>query len=285
MKKIGWALVLHCLSLAASEPRQDDWRAAEYFENSSSQKHAAADLMKFVELKGHESILDVGCGDGKITAEIAAKVPKGSVIGLDISPSMITFAKTAFPKQSFPNLHFFIKDAQQINYAEKFDLIFSFTALQWIQDHSAFLEGASHSLKPGGTLAITMPMGLPSTLQQAVSELIASAQWASHFHNFSTGWNFVDDKEYNALLCSHSLTPVRLAVVPQKDIFPSREVFEKFITQWFPYLRPLPEKLKKPFLTRVIDRFLELESPFPNGEIHFKIRRLEAIAVKTYETS
>ena len=156
------------------EAGQDYWNAEEYFQNSSSQKDAASDLLKFVPIKGDERILDVGCGDGKITAEIAAKIPNGSILGVDISPSMIDFAKEMFPHNRYHNINFSIMDAQRLDYHEEFDVIFSFTALQWMQNHDAFLKGAYQGLKSTGTLAITMPMGLPSKLEQSVNELIVS---------------------------------------------------------------------------------------------------------------
>ena len=125
-----------------------------------------------------------------------------------------------------------------------------------------------------------MPTGLPSTLEQAVNEIIAAPEWAPYFASFNTGWNFVSAKEYCALLSEQHFATVRLSIVPQLDIFPSRAVFEKFISQWFPYLRPLPDELKKSFMAQVLDRYLALESPVPNGEVHFKIRRLEVVALK-----
>lgn len=259
---------------------QDHWHGAEYYENSSSQKDAAADLLKFVPLKGNERVLDVGCGDGKISAAIASKLPNGSLLGVDISPSMIEFALQAFPEAGYANLKFALQDAQKLNYNGEFDLIFSFTTLQWIQDHSAFLTGAYNGLKAKGVLAVTMPMGLPDTLAQAVNEIIAQPNWTPYFDQFHTGWNFVTEQEYGKWLKAHNFAIQRLAVVPQKDIFPSREVFQKFISQWFPYLRPLPQDQKQLFMNAVIDRFLQLETPFPNGEVHFKIRRLEVVAYK-----
>ena len=125
-----------------------------------------------------------------------------------------------------------------------------------------------------------MPTGLPSALEQAVKEIVATPEWASYFASFNTGWNFVDAKEYSALLSEQNFSTVRLSLVRQVDIFPSRAVFEKFISQWFPYLRPLPDELKKSFMTQVLDRYLAIESPTPNGEVHFKIRRLEVVALK-----
>lgn len=259
---------------------QDYWKAEEYYQNSSSQKNAATDLMKYVTIKENERILDVGCGDGKITAEIAAKIPNGSITGVDISPTMIEFAQETFPQKDFPNLQFFLKDAQKLDFDQEFDIVFSFTTLQWVQQHDAFLEGAYKSLKSNGILALTMPMGLPSTLEQAVTEIISTPEWSPYFCEFSTAWNFMDDIQCEKLLATYQFIPLRLAVVPQRDIFPSREVFEKFIGQWFPYLRPLPQNLKALFLSQVIDRFLELEPSFPNNEVHFKIRRLEVVATK-----
>lgn len=263
-----------------AEPSSPDyWKAEEYFHNSSSQKDAAADLMKYVNIKKSDTILDVGCGDGKITAEIAGKARH--VCGVDISPSMIDFAKTAFPSDRYKNLKFDLKDAQSLDYSKEFDTIFSFTALQWVGSHDAFLKGAYKALKRSGTIAVTMPMGLPSTMQQAVNEMIALPEYASYFEGFSTGWNFVDDVEYQKLLEANHFAAARLAVVPQKDVFPSKEAFKQFAGQWFPYLRPLPQDLRQAFFDRVVDRFLELESPFPNGEVHFKIRRLEVVATKS----
>ncbi len=259
---------------------QDYWKAEDYYQNSSSQKNAASDLIQYVEIRGDSDILDVGCGDGKITAEIAAKIPQGSIVGVDISPAMIDFAKSNFPQENFPNLRFHLKDAQELDFDMQFDLLFSFTALQWVQEQDAFLKGAFRSLKSNGTLAITMPMGLPSTLEQAVNELISTREWSPYFNDFVTGWNFVSDVEYGDMLTANRFTTIRLAVVPQKDVFPSREIFEKFISQWLPYLRPIPVDLKPNFLAQLLNRYLELESPFPNGEVHFKIRRLEVVALK-----
>lgn len=274
-------ILLQIFAVFSLSADQDYWKAEEYYQHSSSQQQAAADLMQYVDVRKDDSLLDVGCGDGKITAALAKMAPDGLVLGVDISPAMIGFAKQQFPESAYPNLQFGLKDAIALDFDEQFDTIFSFTALQWVQNHDSFLKGAYQGLKTSGTLAVTMPMGLPFTLEQAVTELIDTPEWAPYFQEFSTGWNFVDDVEYSALLSANQFTATRLAVVPQKDIFPSRTIFEKFIGQWFPYLRPLPDDLKQTFLTQVIDRFLELEPLFPNGDVHFKIRRLEVVAHKS----
>ena len=180
--------------------------------------------MSHITIPENGSILDVGCGDGKIRVELAEKTLLGSVIGVDISNAMIEFAKTQF--SSKPNISFHLQDAQKLDFQNTFDVVLSFNTLQWIENHTAFLQGAYQSLKQSGTLAITMPMGLPHTLEQAVNEVICTPEWTSYFQNFSTGWNFVSEADYKELLLANHFKVQRLAVVPQKDIFPSREIFE-----------------------------------------------------------
>ncbi len=253
------------------------YKTTDYYRDSSAQKDAAADLMKYVSLRGDEKVLDVGCGNGKISAEIAKKLSSGTLVGIDISPERINFAKSAF---EVPNLCFFLKDARKLDFVREFDLICSFSTLQWVHSHELFLQGAYDSLKPSGILAVTMPMGPPDTLQQAVLEVVDIPEWAPYFEGFSTKWNFVSREYYAKILKDHCYKISRCCVVPQNDIFPSRFAFEEFIKRWFVYLRPLPDDLKAPFLEEVIDRFLDLEELFPNGEVHFKTRRLEVLAVK-----
>src|SRR5579864_3250079 len=87
------------------------WSAADYASNSTVQQTWARELIAQLKLRGNERILDVGCGDGKITAELARSVPSGSVVGIDASPQMIDFAIRKF---SIPNLGFRVLDARQI---------------------------------------------------------------------------------------------------------------------------------------------------------------------------
>ena len=125
------------------EPRDLDctrtWNAADYAANSAVQQTWARELIARLNLRGDEHVLDVGCGDGKVTAEIARAVPRGSVSGVDASAEMIAFARKTFPPAKIPNLKFQICDARKIRFrATQFDLVFSNAALHWVDDHGRF---------------------------------------------------------------------------------------------------------------------------------------------------
>src|SRR5208282_2776141 len=131
------------------------WNAADYAANSVVQQSWARELIAKLNLRGDEQILDVGCGDGKVTAEIARAVPRGSVTGVDASAEMIGFARKTFPSGRFPNLKFQIADARKICFKKKFTVLFSNAALHWVDDHEEFLRGAASALIPGGRLVVS----------------------------------------------------------------------------------------------------------------------------------
>src|ERR1039457_7098053 len=125
------------MSLVTSSPtkkRETEWNAAEYAANSAVQQTWARELIAQLHLRGDEHVLDVGCGDGKVTAEIAHAVLRGSVVGVDASPHMIEFAQNTFPAKKNPNLEFHVMDARKIRFAQPFDLVFSNAALHWVDD-------------------------------------------------------------------------------------------------------------------------------------------------------
>ena len=91
-----------------------EWNAADYAANSAVQQTWARELIAQLQLRGDEHVLDVGCGDGKVSAEIAQAAPRGSVVGVDASPQMIEFARKTFLRNKIPNLEFHVMDAREI---------------------------------------------------------------------------------------------------------------------------------------------------------------------------
>jgi len=79
----------------------NDWNPEEYHNNSHIQENAAAELLKHINIKQTDKILDIGCGNGKITAKISSSLTTGSTIGIDLSREMINFDKNKLSKAIF----------------------------------------------------------------------------------------------------------------------------------------------------------------------------------------
>ena len=256
------------------------WEAERYHTHSSAQNDAASQLLQFIQLKGHESILDVGCGDGKISAEMARSLPTGAVMGIDISYEMICFANKTFPKTKYPNLTFSSQDAQEFNYHEKLDIIFSSFALQWLPNPSAFFKCAYKSLNASGYIAATIPLGISNELERATSIIVSLPEWSAYFQNFFPNWHFLTVDKYKQLLIEHQFMPTLFSTVHQTAMYTSRKNFEEYVIQWFSYLSPLPQSLKQAFFKQVIDKYLEIHPPLRNGEVSLKFLRLDLLAKK-----
>jgi len=143
--------------MRTSRMEKYSWNAEDYKQHSKGQQKWARELIARLKLKGTEDILDMGCGDGKVTAEIANYVPNGSVVGIDNSTSMIEIARKNYPTGGeHPNLSFMFMDAMSLSFHEKFDIVFSNASLHWVKNHRPVLEGLYRSLKPKGRVFLEM---------------------------------------------------------------------------------------------------------------------------------
>jgi trans-aconitate 2-methyltransferase len=120
----------------------------KYEKASAHQREWGMRLIRELDLQGPERILDLGCGDGALSAHMADLVPHGEVVGIDASRGMIEAARSKERK----NLWFLLMDINELNYTERFDVVFSNAALHWIKDHKRLLRNVSHALCKGGRL-------------------------------------------------------------------------------------------------------------------------------------
>src|SRR5438067_5681007 len=162
-----------------------EWDAAEYSRRSSLQEAMAQEVLALLDLNGSERILDVGCGDGKITAQIASRASKGSVVGVDPSRDMISFARSHFGPATLPNLRFEVADARRLPFREEFDLVVSFNALHWIPEQEAALRSIRRAMKSDGLAQLRLvPAGPRKSLEDVLEETRLSPRWAGHFRDF-----------------------------------------------------------------------------------------------------
>ena len=119
------------------------WNSELYQKGHSFVWQYGKELVQLLSPRAGERILDVGCGTGQLTAEIAKT--GAEVVGTDFSPDMITAARL-----NFPDLRFEVADATSLPFNNEFDAVFSNAVLHWVGDQLGAVHSIARSLKPGG---------------------------------------------------------------------------------------------------------------------------------------
>jgi trans-aconitate methyltransferase len=251
-----------------------NWDAKDYADNSSAQLSWANELISKMKLQGTESLLDIGCGDGKITASIAQQLTGGKVVGIDRSLSMIEHATSQF---SSPNLSFHTMDATAISFRETFDIAFSNAALHWIHDHKAVLTSLKNHLTNNAKILFQMGgYGNARDIQAVLDDLLISAQWKKYFAGFVTPYQFCTIKEYDQWLKQTSYKADRIELIQKDMIHDSQDGLKGWLrTTWFPYTDQLPDNRKEEFWDNVVERYLLGHPIDQEGRTHVRMVRLE----------
>ena len=168
-----------------------------YRQTSAHQKEWGSRLISELALCGDESILDIGCGDGVLTAQLADRVPQGQVTGIDASAGMIATART----NNRPNLSFVRLDISDADYSEDFNVVFSNATLHWIKDHAKLLRILHRSLKDSGILRVNFAAdGNCQAWFRVARELMNSDEFRDAFAGFQWPWFMPAVDEYQRIL-------------------------------------------------------------------------------------
>lgn len=262
--------------------RRLKWDAEEYSRFSSGQERWADELLSKLKLNDHESVLDIGCGDGKVTAKIAARVPNGFVTGIDNSESMVKFAEERYPKYIYRNLNFEVMDAKELSFINRFDVVFSNAALHWVDDHRLALQRMYRSLKPGGRILIqTGGKGNAAAAFETVEKLTALPEWEPYLRGVKSPYNFFTVEEYKVLVPEAGFNPVRIELIKKNMVHEGIEEFKGFIrTAWIPFTQRIPEEKREQFISDAAELYVNNFPADENGNVHIGMVRLEVEAVK-----
>jgi len=258
------------------------WNPADYAANSAAQFAWARDLIARLRLHGAERILDVGCGDGKITAELARTLPCGSITGVDASAEMVHFARAAYPQSEIPNLKFQVMDARELHFAQAFDLVFSNAALHWVDDHPAFLRGVAACLRPGGQLVVSC--GGKGNAQDVFAVLRATLRlkrWRGFFRKLAPPYFFHRPEAYEKWLPRFGFQPQLVRLANKDARHAGREGLAAWLrTTWLPYTQRVPAAQRDAFIADVVARFLAKHPPDSTGTLTVRMVRLEIEALR-----
>jgi trans-aconitate 2-methyltransferase len=234
-----------------------EWNALGYAKISALQRTMAAEVLALLDVKDARSVLDLGCGNGKITAEIASRIPEGRVVGVDASADMIALARQQYGETVRPNLRFEVCDIRKIAFKDEFDLVVSFNALHWIPQQDVALRAIHTAMKPGSAGQLRLvPKGERKSLEDVLEETRKSETWCTYFDGYIDPYLHLTPQEYSALAEQNGLHVVSVDVKDKVWDFGSREGFFAFGSVTFvEWTRRLPDEAKPRFINDVLDRY------------------------------
>jgi len=167
-----------------------DWDGAAYQRLSDPQFRWGMRVLDSVELRGDECVLDLGCGPGRLTAELLSRLPRGRVIAVDASPSMVATARQELARFG-ERVTFIESDALDLELEAVADLAFSTAVFHWIKDHARLFRVIHRALKPGGRL-VAQCGGGPNLerIRGRADRLMSDPRFAPFFRGWQNPWNY-----------------------------------------------------------------------------------------------
>ncbi len=247
--------------------------ASFYHYHSQQQWEIAFEALKHFQFQGNEQVLDVGCGSGKISANIAGRVPKGFVLGLDISQGMIAFAHHAYTP-FYSNLSFTHDDILTFDSVTQYDLIFSSSSLHWILDHNLFLTKVYDALKDGGRILFTIPCASLPEVSAVFQDITAQEPWNEYLKEYYHPRRKFTPEEYTLLLTQAGFSEIEVVQVPCTYYFETKREYADWYAAFSPMLFYIPSEFHEAFLKSTLDRYLKSFPLDETGRVVFKQNEL-----------
>ncbi len=232
-----------------------DWDGAEYAHISGLQRAMASASLGSLVLMGTERVLDVGCGDGFVTGEIARRLPAGSVLGIDPSPRMIAAAQSV--DRGLVNVEFVAGDVTTMTFDPDFDLVVSFNALHWVHDQQAAYRNIARALRPEGLVLVQFVFeGERPSIEDVAWEVSQEPRWAPAFADFARPYEHIDPDSLTTLAAGAGVQVNAFAVHDREWDFGSRSEFAQWCTVGFAdWVSRLSPDALAAFVDEVVDRY------------------------------
>ncbi|HEY4451499.1 MAG TPA: methyltransferase domain-containing protein [Solirubrobacteraceae bacterium] len=228
-------------------PETRVWDGASYDRISAPMEALGREVLGRLPLGGEELVLDVGCGSGRITEALIERLPRGRVIAIDASESMVQAARRRLPDADVR-----LMDALELTLEEPADAILSTATFHWISDHPRLFRSLRAALAPGGLLVAQCGgEGNIAELRGRAGAVVAREPYAEHFRGWRPPWNYAGASETRARLLAAGFTAAEcwLARAPKEPEQP-REFLSTIVLG--PHVQRLPEALREPFIDDVL---------------------------------
>ncbi len=231
-----------------------EWDGGVYDRISAPMEALGRAVLDRLALDGEETVIDAGCGSGRVTEALIERLPRGRVIAVDASPSMVSAARERLERSGYGLERVEVREADllELAVAEPVDAILSTATFHWILDHDALFRRLHAVLRPGGRLVAQCGgEGNIDQLRGVANEILAREPYVAHFREWRAPWNYAGPEATKERLLGAGFASAEcwLQPAPQQPEHP-REFLSEIVLG--PHYQQLPEDLREQFMDTVL---------------------------------
>jgi trans-aconitate 2-methyltransferase len=228
-----------------------DWDAAAYHRVSGPQVAMAGAVLDRLDLDGDETVLDAGCGSGRVTAMLLERLPRGRVVAVDEAPSMVEHARETLPVDRVTVLQ---AELTELVLDSPVDAVFSNAVFHWVPDHDRLFSRLFSALRPGGRMVAQCGgEGNVARFHRAAREAAAEEPYVEHFEGWTGPWNFAGPEETAERLERAGFEKVETWLEPYPVVPDDPGDYLRTVCLGY-HLERLPEELRDGYAEAVLRR-------------------------------
>ena len=243
-----------------------EWNSAVYHRLSGPQVSWGKKVLSRLRLRGDETVLDAGCGTGRLTADLLQALPRGRVVGVDLSRNMLDSAREHLSPQFGARVSLVECDLLHLPFEHVFDGIVSTAAFHWVLDHDLLFTNLRRALVAGGWLEAQCGGG-PNvvSLRNRANELAATPKFAPFFAGFHEPWLYQDAEGASKSLRRAGFVEVETSTEAAPTLLDNAEQYSEFVRNIIlrRHLENLPtENHRAEFMAHLTDQAAADDPPF-----------------------
>ncbi len=231
-----------------------EWDGGVYDRISAPMEALGRAVLDRLALDGDETVIDAGCGSGRVTEGLIERLPRGRVIAVDASPSMVAAARERLQRSGYGPERVEVRegDLLELEVAQPVDAILSTATFHWVLDHERLFARLHAALRPAGRLVAQCGgEGNIDVLRGVANEVLAHEPYAAHFRDWRPPWNYADPEVTEERLRGAGFASAEcwLQPAPQQPEHPRAFLSEIVLG---PHYQQLPEELREQFMDTVL---------------------------------
>ncbi len=242
-----------------------EWDSATYHRLSDHQFAWGMKVLARAPLPPGDVVMDAGCGTGRLTGELLARVPRGHVVAVDLSENMLRTARSHLEHEFGGRVRLVCADLQHLPFCSAFDGIFSTAAFHWATDHPRLFRNLFQALKPGGWLEAQCGGGPNlARLRARAAALMDEPEYTEYFAGWSGPWEYADAQTTAERLREAGFINVETSVEPAEFRLPNAEDYRQYLATvtFHQHLARIPDAVLR-------QRFLERLAADPDFEMDY----------------